>query len=165
MVMLDHPSVVAVKEVLETEASIFLVMEYCAGGHLEDYISPTRPMSEAAGRFYFGQLMAGVTYCHEKVPPEHHTPTHRHLPPSNTEPPLHSLSLALCGSRVLAECVCGAVCGLVGQGVRGWVWQGVCHRDLRVENLMLDNRGHLKITDFGHAGIFQQGWDVFQTMM
>jgi len=108
MVMLDHPSVVAVKEVLETEASIFLVMEYCAGGHLEDYISPTRPMSEAAGRFYFGQLMAGVTYCHEK---------------------------------------------------------GVCHRDLRVENLMLDNRGHLKITDFGHAGIFQQGWDVFQTMM
>jgi serine/threonine protein kinase len=28
----------------------------------------------------------------------------------------------------------------------------VAHRDLRVENLMLDNKGNLKITDFGHAG-------------
>jgi serine/threonine protein kinase len=43
--------------------------------------------------------------------------------------------------------------------------QGVCHRDLRVENLMLDNKGNLKITDFGHAGIFEHGWDVFQTML
>ena len=30
--------------------------------------------------------------------------------------------------------------------------QCVAHRDLRVENLMLDNKGNLKITDFGHAG-------------
>jgi serine/threonine protein kinase len=30
----------------------------------------------------------------------------------------------------------------------------VCHRDLRIENLMLDNKGDLKITDFGHAGNF-----------
>lgn len=48
--------------------------------------------------------------------------------------------------------------------LRRWV-QGVCHRDLRVENLMLDNKGNLKITDFGHAGIFEHGWDVFQTML
>ncbi|EKX55106.1 hypothetical protein GUITHDRAFT_47223, partial [Guillardia theta CCMP2712] len=108
MVMLNHPAVVSVNEVLETESSIFLVMEYCAGGHIEDYISPTRPMSEAAARFYFSQLLDGMLYCHQ---------------------------------------------------------QCVCHRDLRIENLMLDNRGNLKITDFGHAGIFQQGWDVFQTML
>mmetsp|Transcript_62919 Transcript_62919/g.150547 ORF Transcript_62919/g.150547 Transcript_62919/m.150547 type:complete len:926 (+) Transcript_62919:90-2867(+) len=108
MVMLDHPNVVSVNEVLETESSIFLVMEYCAGGHLEDYISPNRPMSEAAASFYFSQLLNGLLYCHGK---------------------------------------------------------GVAHRDLRVENLMLDNKGNLKITDFGHAGIFQQGWDMFQTML
>jgi serine/threonine protein kinase len=108
MVMLNHPAVVSVNEVLETESNMFLVMEYCAGGHLEDYISPTRPMSEAAARFYFSQLIGGLLYCHEKC---------------------------------------------------------VAHRDLRIENLMLDNRGNLKITDFGHAGIFQQGWDMFQTML
>jgi len=93
---------------LETESNICLVMEYCAGGHIEDYISPTRPMTESAARFYFTQLIDGLSYCHE---------------------------------------------------------QCVCHRDLRIENLMLDNKGDLKITDFGHAGIFQQGWDVFQTML
>ncbi len=42
-------------------------MEYCAGGHLEDYISPRRPMSVAAARYYFSQLMDGVVYCHGKV--------------------------------------------------------------------------------------------------
>jgi len=108
MVVLDHPCVVSVDEVLETESNIFLVMEYCAGGHLEDYISPKRPMSSAAARYYFDQLVGGIVYCHSK---------------------------------------------------------GVCHRDLRVENLMLDNKGNLKITDFGHAGMFEVGWDVFQTML
>lgn len=108
MVVLDHPCVVSVDEVLETESNIFLVMEYCAGGHLEDYISPKRPMSLAAARYYFDQLVGGIVYCHSK---------------------------------------------------------GVCHRDLRVENLMLDNKGNLKITDFGHAGMFEVGWDVFQTML
>lgn len=29
--------------------------------------------------------------------------------------------------------------------------------------LLLDNNGDLKVTDFGHAGIFSQGWDVFST--
>ena len=43
--------------------------------------------------------------------------------------------------------------------------KGVAHRDLRLENLMLDNRGEMKVTDFGHAGIFTAGWDIFQTMM
>jgi len=108
MVLLEHPTVCACLEVLETESSICLVVEYCAGGHIEDYISPTRPMTESAARFYFTQLIDGLSYCHEHC---------------------------------------------------------VCHRDLRIENLMLDNKGDLKITDFGHAGIFQQGWDVFQTML
>lgn len=39
----------------------------------------------------------------------------------------------------------------------------VCHRDLRLENLLLDNAGHLKISDFGQARIFRKGWDVFSS--
>jgi serine/threonine protein kinase len=42
---------------------------------------------------------------------------------------------------------------------------GVCHRDFRLENLLLDNAGNLKITDFGQARIFKKGWDIFSTQL
>lgn len=41
--------------------------------------------------------------------------------------------------------------------------QGVCHRDLKLENLLLDDEGTVHISDFGHAGIFREGWDMFST--
>jgi serine/threonine protein kinase len=36
---------------------------------------------------------------------------------------------------------------------------------LRLENLLLDNNGNLKISDFGQARIFSPGWDLFQTQV
>jgi hypothetical protein len=36
---------------------------------------------------------------------------------------------------------------------------GVSHKDLKPENLMLDGRGSLKITDFGSAEVFRTVWE------
>lgn len=42
---------------------------------------------------------------------------------------------------------------------------GVCHRDLRLENLLLDDGANLKVADFGQARIFKKGWDLFSTQL
>lgn len=34
---------------------------------------------------------------------------------------------------------------------------------MKLENLLLDNEGVVHVSDFGHAGIFQVGWDLFST--
>lgn len=43
--------------------------------------------------------------------------------------------------------------------------RGICHRDVRLENFMLDNAGNVKITDFGHSGMYQPNWDLFSTLL
>lgn len=131
--MLDHPSIVKLHEVLENEEYVFFVMELCGGGSLSNYVE-MKPLSERLARYYMPQLIKGLKYCHNKVI--------SHL--------LFTIDSLLDSQRDHVD------------------WksiQGVCHRDLKLENLLIDNNGHLKISDFGHAGIYREGWDLFNTRL
>ncbi|KAJ3037356.1 hypothetical protein HK097_003542 [Rhizophlyctis rosea] len=91
---LDHPFIVKLIEVIETEQYIGMVLEYASGGELFEHILAHRYLKERDACRFFAQLIAGVNY-------------------------LHALNIV--------------------------------HRDLKLENLLLDGQRNIIITDFGFA--------------
>ncbi|KAJ0559313.1 putative protein kinase CAMK-OST1L family [Helianthus annuus] len=93
---LRHPNIVRFKEVLLTKTQLAIVMEYAAGGELFTKITSAGRFSEDEARFFFQQLISGVSYCHSME---------------------------------------------------------ICHRDLKLENTLLDGSPspRLKICDFGYS--------------
>uniref|UniRef100_A0A0D3GTP9 non-specific serine/threonine protein kinase n=1 Tax=Oryza barthii TaxID=65489 RepID=A0A0D3GTP9_9ORYZ len=93
---LRHPNIVRFKEVVLTPTHLAIVMEYAAGGELFERICSAGRFSEDEARFFFQQLISGVSYCHSMQ---------------------------------------------------------ICHRDLKLENTLLDGSiaPRLKICDFGYS--------------
>ncbi|KAL3688772.1 hypothetical protein R1sor_015081 [Riccia sorocarpa] len=93
---LRHPNIVRFKELLVTPTHLAIVMEYAAGGELFERICNMGRFSENEARFFFQQLISGVSYCHSMQ---------------------------------------------------------ICHRDLKLENTLLDGSTapRLKICDFGYS--------------
>nr|AFX72761.1 sucrose nonfermenting 1-related protein kinase 2 [Litchi chinensis] len=93
---LKHPNIVRFKEVLLTPTHLAIVMEYAAGGELFERICNAGRFSEDEARFFFQQLISGVSYCHSMQ---------------------------------------------------------ICHRDLKLENTLLDGSAapRVKICDFGYS--------------
>ncbi|KAJ2903094.1 Fatty acyl-CoA synthetase and RNA processing-associated kinase 1 [Zalerion maritima] len=94
---LQHPNIVRLHEMSETERHIGIVLEYASGGELFDYILNHRYLKDSPARRLFAQLVSGVGYLHKK---------------------------------------------------------GIVHRDLKLENLLLDRNKNIIITDFGFANTF-----------
>ncbi|XVE57541.1 hypothetical protein DITRI_Ditri04bG0098500 [Diplodiscus trichospermus] len=93
---LRHPNIIRFKEVLLTPTHLAIVLEYAAGGELFERICSAGRFSEDEARFFFQQLISGVSYCHSMQ---------------------------------------------------------ICHRDLKLENTLLDGSPtpRLKICDFGYS--------------
>ncbi|XXG55750.1 hypothetical protein AAC387_Pa03g3349 [Persea americana] len=93
---LRHPNIIRFKEVILTPTHLAIVMEYASGGELFERIRCAGRFSENEARFFFQQLISGVSYCHSMQ---------------------------------------------------------VCHRDLKLENTLLDGSPapRLKICDFGYS--------------
>ncbi|KAI8371746.1 kinase-like domain-containing protein [Radiomyces spectabilis] len=91
---LDHPSIVVVEKVLETDYAVYVICDYCPHGSLLNRLKEG-PLSEQESRRIFIELCQALQYLH------HHCK--------------------------------------------------VCHKDIKLDNVLLDRSGHVKLCDFGLA--------------
>eukprot|EP00127_Corallochytrium_limacisporum_P006909 Clim_evm24s237 gene=Clim_evmTU24s237 len=76
-VLRHHPNIVNLIEVLEDDQHIVLILEYCSGGEVFDYIVAHCFVKESEARKFFRQILSAVDYCHKnKI-------VHRDLKPEN----------------------------------------------------------------------------------
>ena len=140
-----HPNIIRFKEVFVTSTHLGIVMEYAAGGELFDRIVKAGRFSEDEARYFFQQLISGVEFCHSQVRPSCPHPGARDL--------LGTLRTPICDTAKGPFLIRRGHLLIRFGLVRLLVLQGVCHRDLKLENTLLDGRPapRLKICDFGYS--------------
>ncbi|XP_078253059.1 maternal embryonic leucine zipper kinase [Rhinoraja longicauda] len=74
---LSHQHICRLYHVIETANKIFIIMEYCPGGELFDYIISKDHLSEEETRIFFRQIVSAVAYVHSQGY------AHRDLKPEN----------------------------------------------------------------------------------
>ncbi|PRP84551.1 hypothetical protein PROFUN_05886 [Planoprotostelium fungivorum] len=77
MKVLNHPSILRLYDVYETEKHLFLVLEQIEGGELFDYLIKRGRLDAAEALIIFQQIIIGIDYCHSFLI------CHRDLKPEN----------------------------------------------------------------------------------
>ncbi|KAM7419185.1 hypothetical protein PAMA_016349 [Pampus argenteus] len=77
MKSLSHQHICRLYQVIETATQIFMVLEYCPGGELFDYIIAKDRLSEEETRVFFRQIVSALAYVHSQGY------AHRDLKPEN----------------------------------------------------------------------------------
>ncbi|KAJ6652902.1 hypothetical protein lerEdw1_010513 [Lerista edwardsae] len=66
MKSLSHQHICRLYHVIETPKKIFMVLEYCPGGELFDYIIAKDRLAEEEARGFFHQIVSAIAYVHSQ---------------------------------------------------------------------------------------------------
>ncbi|KAB7499489.1 SNF-related serine/threonine-protein kinase [Armadillidium nasatum] len=78
MKLVQHPNVVRLYEVIDTQTKLYLILELADGGDMYDYIMKhEKGLDESAAKRYFRQIVHAISFCHRL-----HV-VHRDLKPEN----------------------------------------------------------------------------------
>lgn len=75
--LVDHPNVLKLYDVLETNKRVYIILEHVKGGELFEYIIERGRLPEEESLRLLGQMVMGLQHCHE------HWVCHRDLKPEN----------------------------------------------------------------------------------
>ena len=64
MRILDHPNIVKLHEIYEDERHLSLVLEYCSGGELLDYLFDRHHLGEAETAHFMQEIFSAIEYLH-----------------------------------------------------------------------------------------------------
>lgn len=111
MAYIRHPGIVTLRDLITDDKNFYLVMDYCAGGELFDYIVKRKKLDEPTAALVFKQICSAVAYCHS------FGIAHRDLKPENILidkfPRVMVADFGLCGylneSRLM-KTFCGSPC-------------------------------------------------------
>eukprot|EP01136_Pigoraptor_vietnamica_P010156 Opistho-1_new@47449 len=63
--LLEHPNIIRLYQVIETDDEFYIFMQFAGGGEIIDYISKKGRLSEKDARVFFRQIVSAIDHCHE----------------------------------------------------------------------------------------------------
>lgn len=66
MKLVQHPNIVRLYEVIDTQTKLYLILELGDGGDMFDYIMKHKEgLNEDLAKKYFAQIVNAISYCHK----------------------------------------------------------------------------------------------------
>lgn len=111
MALMEHPNIVQLHDFFWDEANFYLILDYCVGGELFDFIIANDQLSEPVAAYLFKQIAYAVQFCHSRGL------AHRDIKPENILvgefPNVKISDFGLCGfvsCKELMDSFCGSPC-------------------------------------------------------